>query len=144
MGHALENIVNDPQLLIRIRVQLKESTFLSQLFDNMSFEMARMRLDIFKIYANTENEKLFYDVILKDFNLAINAYKKITGYNSLLERNKIISSSIAFRNPFTDLLNYGQIELLRRYKQLKTKDENLDKIIFSSISHLAAAMQTSG
>ena len=103
-----------------------------------------MRLDIFKIYANTENEKLFYDVILKDFNLAINAYKKITGYNSLLERNKIISSSIAFRNPFTDLLNYGQIELLRRYKQLKTKDENLDKIIFSSISHLAAAMQTSG
>ena len=47
MGHALENIVNDPQLLTRIRVQLKESTFLSQLFDNMSFEMARMRLDIF-------------------------------------------------------------------------------------------------
>ena len=77
MGHALENIVNDPQLLIKIRVQLKESTFLSQLFDNMSFEMARMRLDIFKIYANTENEKLFYDVILKDFNLAINAYKKL-------------------------------------------------------------------
>ncbi len=144
MGHALENIVNDPQLLFRMRVQLKESPFLSQLFDNMSFEMARMRLDVFKIYANTENEKLFYNVILKDSNLAINAYKKITGYNSLLERNKIISNSIAFRNPFTDLLNYGQIELLRRYKRLKTKDENLDKIIFSSISHLAAAMQTSG
>ena len=54
MGHALDNIVNDPHLLSRIRVQLKESTFLSQLFDNMSFEMARMRLDIFKIYANTE------------------------------------------------------------------------------------------
>ena len=75
---------------------MKESTFLSQLFDNMSFEMARMRLDIFKIYANTEDEKLFCDVILKDFNLAINAYKKITGYNSPLERNKIISKFNSF------------------------------------------------
>ena len=123
---------------------MNKSTFLSQLFDNMSFEMARMRLDIFKIYDNQKMKSFFMIQFLKDSILAINAYKKITGYNSPLERNKIISSSILFRNPFTDLLNYGQIELLKRYKKLKTKDENLDKIIFSSISHLAAAMQTSG
>ena len=123
---------------------LKSSKFFSQLLDNMSFEMARMRLMTSRLYAKSDNEKEFIKSIEADYRLAIKAYEKITGYNSLLERNKVISSSIKYRNPFTDILNYAQIELLKRCQNFKNQNNDMDTIIFSSINHLAAAMQTSG
>jgi len=110
----------------------------------MSFEMARMRIHVSNLYANTNQEREFCKLIEKDYTLATSAYKKITGYKSLLERNKVISSSIQHRNPFTDMLNYAQIELLKRCQNSKNQIDDLDTIIFSSINHLAAAMQTSG
>ena len=110
----------------------------------MSFEMARMRLTISRLYAKSDNEKEFIKSIEVDYRLAMKAYEKITGYNFLLERNKVISASINYRNPFTDLLNYSQIELLKRYQNPDQQTKESETIIFSSINHLAAAMQTSG
>ena len=144
MGHALNVINDDPKIFNELKYLSKQSTFLSQLLDNMSFEMARMRIQISNLYAKTYQEKEFCKLIEKDYHLAVASYKKITGYNFLLERNKVISSSIEYRNPLTDLLNYAQIELLERYQNSKVQSEELDIIIFSSINHLAAAMQTSG
>ena len=144
MGHALSVINNNPKLLKELKSLSKSSKFFSQLLDNMSFEMARMRLTISRLYARSEKDKEFIKLIEKDYDLAVESYKKITGYHSLLERNKIISSSIKYRNPFTDLLNYAQVELLKRNQDSKKQAEEFDAIIFSSINHLAAAMQTSG
>ena len=110
----------------------------------MSFEMARMRLQVSSLYAKTNQEREFCKLIEKDYNRAINSYKKITGYNFLLERNKVIDSSIKFRNPFTDILNFAQAELLSRYRGSNKKDSKLDNAIFISINHIAAAMQTTG
>ena len=144
MGHALNIINDDPKLFNELKLLSKRSTFFSQLLDNMSFEMARMRIQVSSLYANTNQEREFCKLIEEDYNLAVSSYKKITGYNSLLERNKVISSSIQYRNPFTDILNYAQIELLKRCQNSKNQNDDIDTIIFSSINHLAAAMQTSG
>ena len=65
-------------------------------------------------------------------------------YDSLLERNRIISNSIDFRNPLTDLLNYAQVELINRSRNFEKEDPELDSAIFSSINNIAAAMQTTG
>ena len=144
MGHALNIIHNDTKNLNEIKSLSKSSKFFSQLLDNMSFEMARMRLNVSRLYAKSDKEKDFIKLIENDYNLAVGAYKKITGYNFLLERNKVISASIDYRNPFTDLLNYAQIELLKRNQDFEKQTQESDAIIFSSINHLAAAMQTSG
>ena len=144
MGHALDIINDDPKIFNDLKILSKKSTFFSQLLDNMSFEMARMRIQVSSIYANTDKEKDFCKIIEKDYDLAISSYKKITGYNFLLERNKVISSSIQYRNPFTDLLNYAQIVLLKRCQNSKDQSDDIDIVIFSTINHLAAAMQTSG
>ena len=75
---------------------------------------------------------------------ALKAYRTISGYDSLLERNRIISNSIDFRNPLTDLLNYAQVELINRSRNSEKEDPELDSAIFSSINNIAAAMQTTG
>ena len=120
------------------------SKFFKQLLDNMSFEMARSRLKTSSNYAKSDEDLSFHLTIEKEFERTLYAYKKITGYNSLLERNKVIDSSINFRNPFTDILNFAQAELLNRYRQSNKKDSKLDNAIFVSINHIAAAMQTTG
>jgi len=110
----------------------------------MSFEMARSRLEISLLYSKSKEEISFHNAVESEFNLLLNAYKKITGYDTLLERNKIIDSSIRFRNPFTDILNCAQSELLDRYRSVNEKNVELDNAIFLSINHIAAAMQTTG
>ena len=97
-----------------------------------------------KMNLQKKEDKHFHFSIEKEYSLILNAYKKITGYNTLLERNKIIDNSIRFRNPFTDILNIAQAELLNRYKHSDKSDIQLDNAIFVSINHIAAAMQTTG
>ena len=91
--------------------------------------------------SNTQESMKIND---NEFSLALNAYKTISGYNYLLERNSIISNSIDFRNPLTDLLNYAQVELINRSRNSEISDPKLERAIFSSINNIAAAMQTTG
>jgi len=113
--------------------------------DNMSFEMARSRLQISKLYAKTESENEFHRILMSEYQLCLKAYKDISDYENLLDRNPVISSSIAFRNPFTDLLNIIQVILLRRRREnIDHLDHDLNKSIFMSINAIAAAMQTTG
>ena len=144
MGTALNGIIKNRKSLDELRSLRKKSKFFSQLLDNMSFEMARTRLSTSMLYAKTEDQRSFNTLIESEFELALNAYKLITGYNSLLERNTIISNSIDFRNPLTDILNYAQVELIERNQNSNGDNSNLDSVIFSSINHIAAAMQTTG
>ena len=144
MGTALDKAVKDEKNLEEMKSYFMQSKFFRQLLDNMSFEMARSRLEISLLYSKSKEEISFHNAVESEFNLLLNAYKKITGYDTLLERNKIIDSSIRFRNPFTDILNCAQSELLDRYRSVNEKNVELDNAIFLSINHIAAAMQTTG
>ena len=144
MGSVLKNAVNDPSTLEELKKIYSSSKFFKQLLDNMSFEMARSRLETSSNYAKSNEDLSFHLTIEKEFERTLLAYKNITGYNSLLERNKVIDNSINFRNPFTDILNFAQAELLSRYRESNKKDSKLDNAIFISINHIAAAMQTTG
>ena len=144
MGLALSRALKNPAVLKDLKLMVKESKFFAQLLDNMSFEMARARLNVSALYAKTQNEKNFHKIIKDEFSLALKAYRTISGYDSLLERNRIISNSIDFRNPLTDLLNYAQVELINRSRNSEKEDPELDSAIFSSINNIAAAMQTTG
>jgi len=144
MGIALSRALKNPASKKQLKAMSKKSKFFGQLLDNMSFEMARARLNVSGLYAKTKNEKNFHKVIEGEFSLALNAYKTISGYNYLLERNSIISNSIDFRNPLTDLLNYAQVELINRSRNSEIIDPKLESAIFSSINNIAAAMQTTG
>ena len=145
LGTALSHLIDKSSKLNDMKMLYKKSKFFRQLMDNMSFEMARSRLHISELYAKTKNEKAFHKILVKEYQLCLNAYKSISGYENLLDRNTVISNSIAFRNPFTDLLNIIQVLLLRRRRENKDQaNENLDRSIFTSINAIAAAMQTTG
>tara|TARA_B100002051_G_scaffold274428_1_gene315568 strand:- start:837 stop:3602 length:2766 start_codon:yes stop_codon:yes gene_type:complete len=145
LGTALSHLIYKSSSLKELKDLYKNSKFFRQLLDNMSFEMARSRLQISKLYSKTKTELEFHTKLRQEYNLCFESYKLITGYENLLDRNAVISNSIAFRNPFTDLLNIIQIKLLKQVRSNKGPiNKDLERSIFMSINAIAAAMQTTG
>ncbi|MBN2089535.1 phosphoenolpyruvate carboxylase [candidate division KSB1 bacterium] len=145
IGAALEEFLSEnSQNLIILQEMYRTSPFFQAIINNAQRAMARSRLDISDFYAELSSIN-FHDQIVKEFNKAKTAILQITQQKSLLDNNPVIQKSIYLRNPYTDVLNLVQIELLHRWRQASGKDNiALRQAIFLSINGIAAAMQTTG
>jgi phosphoenolpyruvate carboxylase len=112
--------------------------------------MARARLVVTERYdrlARTGDAPTdFLTRISDDYRRAADAVLRITGQSGILDNDPVIQRSIVLRNPYTDVLNLVQIELLRRFRAThdETEREELRQAIFLSINGIAAAMQSTG
>jgi phosphoenolpyruvate carboxylase len=133
--------------------------FFRAVIDNAQREMARARLEIAAAYAALAEEGAAdggadeathcHAVIAADFERARAAILRITGQAELLDNSPVIRKSIALRNPYTDVLNLVQVELLRRGRtgggaSGVSDTEQLRRLLFLSINGIAAAMQSTG
>jgi len=126
-----------------------EWSFFRVVVDNAQREMARARLEISAHYAALAEQSVadhFHHHITTDFAAARAAILEVTGRAELLAENPVIRRSIALRNPYTDVLNLLQVELLRRYRAAQSDEERerLRQLLFLSINGIAAAMQSTG
>ncbi len=115
------------------------------IIDNAQLELARAKLDIAKYYSNGKNPRL-EALIVDDFNKASSAILAITGKEVVLGTDPVIYNSIQLRNPYTDVLNLVQIELMKRWKSIRQDDDidGMRDLLFLSINGVAAAMQSTG
>tara|TARA_B100001029_G_C14996113_1_gene415119 strand:- start:338 stop:1147 length:810 start_codon:yes stop_codon:yes gene_type:complete len=144
MGSALEIELKKEGGLKKIKSFYNQSIFFQLLLNNISFEMAKSRLDISKYYNELNTTTNFFNKIDIEFRKMENAYFNITGNKSFLNTKPVIEKTIQFRNPFTDFLNLVQVDLLNRYSVKKEKEEDIQNLIFLSINGLASAMQSTG
>ena len=118
--------------------------FFRTVLDNTQLEMARAKLNIAAYYTDLF-EKGFHDQIVSDFEKAHRAISEITGQQQLLENQQVIQKSIILRNPYTDVLNLLQIELIQRCRHTpESQCEPMRNALFLSINGIAAAMQSTG
>jgi phosphoenolpyruvate carboxylase len=132
-----------------VRRLYRDWPFFRAVVDNAQREMARARLDIAAHYAQLADDELrhCHDTIAEDFAVARSAILDVTGQAELLENNPVIRHSIDVRNPYTDVLNLMQVELLRRYRRgadSEAEQDGIRRLLFQSINGIAAAMQTTG
>ena len=115
--------------------------------------MARARLDIARHYDTSLRTQgpSFHDPIEADFERARDAILTITGQDELFENSPVLKKSIALRNPYTDVLNLLQVELVQRDRATVsesggngTSNDALRTALFLSINGIAAAMQSTG
>ena len=125
--------------------------FFHAVIDNAQQEMARCRLPIATRYGQAVADQVsgtekIHKIIVEDFGKAKAAILRITGQAELLDNVPVIQRSIQVRNPWTDLLNLAQIELLNRHRAAESDEqrEALRPLIFASINSIAAAMQSTG
>ncbi len=119
---------------------------LGTLIDNAQQEMARARLPIAVRYARrAPSGEAFHDRIAGEFGRAREAVLAITGQDHLLDNAPVIQRAIEARNPWTDVLNLIQIELLDRHERgAEGERERMKPAILASLNALAAAMQSTG
>jgi phosphoenolpyruvate carboxylase len=117
-------------------------------------EMARARLPIARQYAQLAAESGAptgpHDVIAAEYDRAEQALLAIAEEDGLLADSPVIAQSIALRNPYTDVLNLTQIELMRRWRAMdesargSAEGARLRQALLVSINGIAGAMQSTG
>lgn len=143
-----EALTQDPANMNLLKTAFKEWEFFRSILRNAQLEMARARFVISTHYNRLSGEtgnSRFHQVIMGDFNNAREAILEITGQEEVLDYSPVIQKSIELRNPYTDVLNLLQIELLERYRNAVTAEKDqLHRSLFLSINGVAAAMQSTG
>ncbi len=128
----------------------EHSPFFRTVVENARREMARARPAISALYDELAREggdpTPFHRRILEDFERGRTALLRVTGSDRLLDSDPVIQRSIELRNPYTDVLNLIQIELLRRHRADDDgeDEEELSRALLLSLNGIAAAMQSTG
>ncbi|MCH8567722.1 MAG: phosphoenolpyruvate carboxylase [Balneolales bacterium] len=146
VGTALTKILEQENGLEKLKDMYQNWSFFRVVLDNAQREMARANFPIAPYYHQFSPIKTIPSSIEKEFEISKEALLKITGQEKLLDNNPVIQKSIQLRNPYTDVLNIIQADLMHRWRQKDEKDEGaeLRYFLFTSINGLAAAMQSTG
>jgi phosphoenolpyruvate carboxylase len=95
--------------------------FSTTVFENAMQELARVRLPIAKRYAMAASGgDAVWPLIEAEFERTKSALLEMTGCDSLLANARAIETAIEHRNPWTDVLNLIQIDLLTRARTRAT------------------------
>ena len=148
IGQALSKKTNQPEILKKLHELYNEWPFFQAVLNNAQREMARSELPIAQQYVNGLYKKERYNfdkTIRDDFEQAKKAILAITGFKQLLDNSPVIQKSIRLRNPYTDVLNLIQMELLAQWNEVGPEEgKEIERGILLSLNGLAAAMQSTG
>ncbi len=144
-GTAIEEeIKHDLKTLEQLQAMWQRWPFFRTVIENVQLELARTRLEIAQAYSGFAQNP-FHDIIAAEFEKIRSAVLKITGQERLLDNHTAIQQSIVLRNPYTDVLNLIQVELLKRWAAGSEEQSTpLRQALFLSINGIAAAMQSTG
>ena len=144
-GTAIEEeIKRDPETLEKLQAMWQSWPFFRTVIENVQLELARTRMEVAQAYSGLSQDR-FHDIIAAEFERIRSAVLKITGQERLLDNHPAIQQSIVLRNPYTDVLNLIQVELLKRWAE-RSEEQSvpLRQALFLSINGIAAAMQSTG
>jgi phosphoenolpyruvate carboxylase len=120
--------------------------FIATVFENASQELARARMPILRRYALAmPGGQAMFDRLRTEFERSRAAVLSVNRSTDLMQHSPVVGRSIQDRNPWTDVLNLAQIELLARWRRADEPGQaELRPVLQSSINAIAAAMQSTG
>lgn len=151
MGAAMKPLMDDPQHSLLLKSMYHDWPFFRALVDNAELALAKSDMQIASHYADLAAEqpalKPIANMIADEFELACDVVLQLTGRTQLLDSTPWLKESIRVRNRFIDPLNLTQIELLRRSRQQRLTEQEIEQLRHLtrlSINGIAAGMRTSG
>jgi phosphoenolpyruvate carboxylase len=142
VAEALEHI-QQAGLGPELKQAYQDRAFFKAVLNNIHLELARTDMITASAYQ-TLHAKNMHEAIQSSYEKAVKGVLDATGLEKLLDMNHVVQHSIAFRNPFTLLLNLIQVILLKRWRERSGENEKLRHTLFLSINSVAAAMQSTG
>ncbi|RMH28789.1 MAG: phosphoenolpyruvate carboxylase [Planctomycetota bacterium] len=129
-----------------LREAARRSPLIQTVLENASQELARARMAILKRYAmhHPDGAEMFTR-LRTEFDAARAGVLDATERSDLMAHAPVVGRSIDDRNPWTDVLNLSQVELLSRARSGDDVERaRLRPLLQASINAVAAAMQSTG
>ena len=150
VGTALKEWVGedaDDSRLEELRELNRSWPFFNSVLSNMAQVMAKADLDFAELYAGLVADREVADRInsriREEYELTLDMFLRITGYDSLLGDNPLLARSVDMRFPYLMPLNVIQLEMLRRYRAGDARDK-VRRGIQLTMNGLATALRNSG
>ena len=142
-----EWVGDDPEKLESLRTLYRRWPFFRTVLSNMAQVMAKSDLGIAARYSelveDTDLRERVFGRIVEEHARTVDAYQRITGYDSLVADNPALERSLHNRFPYLEPLNHLQVEFLRRFRAGEDT-EQVRRGIQLTMNGLATALRNSG
>ena len=137
---------NPKENLAFLRKMYKNWPFFQSLLSNVDMVLSKSNMNIAFEYAKLcEDEKVqeIYYTILDEWQLTKNVILAIEDYDELLEENPYLRDSLDYRMRYFNILNYIQLELIKRQRRGELSSDE-ERLIHITINGIATGLRNSG
>lgn len=141
-----EFIDEDPENIETLRYMYKNWPFFQSLLSNVDMVLSKANMDIAFEYAQLceeEEVRNIYQIILHEWQLTKDIILMIEEHDELLAENPYLKESLDYRMPYFNVLNYIQLELIRRQRTGQLSADQ-DRLIHITINGVATGLRNSG
>ena len=137
---------NPQENLAKLQQMYQTWPFFKSLLENADMVLSKSNMDIARQYSNLcedEETRSVFDRIEAEWKLTKKVLLQIENHNELIQDLPALRGSLDYRLPYFDILNYIQIELIKRIRQGQYTEE-LEKTIHVTINGIATGLRNSG
>ena len=141
-----EFIDQDPDNIEILRDMYQNWPFFQSLLSNVDMVLSKSNMNIAFEYAKLcedEEVQAIYYTILDEWQLTKNVILAIEGYDELLAENSYLKDSLNYRMPYFNILNYIQLELIKRQRRGELSADE-ERLIHTTINGIATGLRNSG
>ena len=142
-----EFIDEDPEKnLAFLQFMYQRWPFFQSLLSNVDMVLSKSNMNIAFEYAQLcedQNVRDIFNTILDEWQLTKDVILAIEGHDELLAENAYLKDSLNYRMPYFNVLNYIQLELIKRQRRGELSPEQ-ERLIHITINGIATGLRNSG
>ncbi|MBC6413938.1 MAG: phosphoenolpyruvate carboxylase [Chromatiales bacterium] len=155
IGSALEDFVNEhADNMRKLQKLYSEWPFFHSLMENMQMALSKANMSIAEQYAglcvDQESAMRILKIIKTEYYKTVDYVLQVSGCDKLLAHQSSLMLSIQRREPYIQPINYLQIMLLKKYRQIQQTNGSSDdenqymELVLRSMSAIASGMRNTG
>ena len=147
VGSAFKHFIDaDPSNLKELQMMYQGWPFFHSLLSNVDMVLSKSNMEIAKQYAELcqdKKTKSVFDIIYQEWKLTRQIILQIEGHDDLLNDAPKLKNSLAARMPYFNILNYIQLEMIKRDREDEIQGV-FQSIIPITINGVASGLRNSG
>lgn len=147
VGSSFKEFINkNPENIAILRDMYQNWPFFQSLLSNVDMVLSKSNMNIAFEYAKLcedEQVKAIYETILNEWQVTKNVILDIEGHDELLADNPYLKASLDYRMPYFNILNYIQLELIKRQRRGELSSDQ-ERLIHITINGIATGLRNSG
>ncbi|HGQ5676893.1 TPA: phosphoenolpyruvate carboxylase [Streptococcus pneumoniae] len=147
VGSSFKEFINkNPENIAILRDMYQNWPFFQSLLSNVDMVLSKSNMNIAFEYAKLcedEQVKAIYETILNEWQVTKNVILAIEGHYELLADNPYLKASLDYRMPYFNILNYIQLELIKRQRRGELSSDQ-ERLIHITINGIATGLRNSG